>query len=83
MCTKCEKLGAERKRLKHAYESACLNLRSSATRRDQARFMTLKTLTDEAQIDLELVETEISLHQALHAVPRGPITGDEKMIDLP
>ena len=68
-CSKCDQLGAEHKRLKQCHELASLNLQGVAPNIDQGRFMTLKTLVDEARIDLELVETEIMRHfSAGHAV---------------
>ena len=73
-CATCERLGTQHNRLKRTHDMANISLTGAATGTDQGRFMTLKTLADEAQIDLELLETEIMRHLSTgHApVTRAP-----------
>jgi hypothetical protein len=70
-CPECERLRVERERWKRAYELANLNLTAAATSADRGQFMILKTLADEAKLDLDLVDAEIAQHRDRHAVPNN------------
>ncbi len=65
-CAECERLRAERERRTRDYELASLYLSAAATSTDSGRFMILKTLAEEARLDLDLVDTEIEQHRNRH-----------------
>ena len=69
-CTQCERLRADHKRLEQTYRLASLNMSAAATNTDQGQFMLLKTLADEARIDLELAESEMMQHRDRHGQAR-------------
>jgi hypothetical protein len=68
-CAECERLRVERERRKRIHELANLNMNAAATSTDRGQFMILKTLADEAKVDLELVDAEIMQHRASHTKP--------------
>lgn len=57
------RLMAECQHRKRIYEYAALKMMSAATSADCAQFMILKTLADEAKLDLDRAEAEITQHQ--------------------
>ena len=58
-CIECERLRVERELRKRAYQLANLNLSAAATSADRGRFMILKTLADEAKVDLDRANADI------------------------
>jgi hypothetical protein len=68
-CAECERLRVERELRKRACELANLNLSAAATSADRGQFMILKTLADEAKVDLDLVDAEIMQHRTGHTKP--------------
>ena len=68
-CLECERLGIMRESRRRIWELATLRLNAAATSGDSAQFMRLKTLADEAKLDLELADAEIAQHQARHPRP--------------
>jgi hypothetical protein len=67
-CTECERLLAERERMKHPYDLAAAEVRT-ADGRGAGEYLIMKTLAEEAKVDLDLVETEMVRHQDSHALP--------------
>jgi hypothetical protein len=70
-CVECERLRVERESWKHAHELANLNLNAVATSADRGHFMILKTLTDEAKLDLDLVDEQIAQHRGGYTCKRN------------
>ena len=66
-CPECERLTAQRERLRYIYALAAANVRPSVGS-SAGQYMLLKTLADEAQVDLELAETELQQHLSRHTV---------------
>jgi hypothetical protein len=70
-CANCERLRGEHERLKRLQESAVDQLNAAVGKSDTAQFMRLKTMADEASLDVDLVETEILQHQEKHDADIG------------
>ena len=59
-CPECERLRIERDTRERIYELATHNFDSVATSKDIGEYIRLKTLDDEAKIELDLVVVEIA-----------------------
>jgi hypothetical protein len=67
-CAECKRLIIKRECLKRVYERAALDMKTGVMSAQRREYIRLKTLADEAWVDLELTETEIIQHQDTHAV---------------
>lgn len=66
-CTECERLRKEQERLKQSHDAAILQLNAAAPGGNQGHFMTMKTLVEEAKVDLDAIDAEVARHQRTHA----------------
>ena len=81
-CADCTRLIANRARRLHLHQLATFKLNIAATTADQAHFMVLKTLADEAKFDLDAVDSEIVRHQDRHAfaLANPRLTADDAIL---
>jgi hypothetical protein len=66
-CPECRRLKAERAARELDYTMTILRMNAAACD-GSGTYMILKTLADEAGLDLRLTDTEIAQHQDRHAV---------------